>query len=79
MVVVCNFTPVVRREYRVGVPDGGQYVELINSDSGAYGGGNIGNLGRIQAEPTPWQGRPFSLSLVLPPLGVLILRPVHHA
>jgi 1,4-alpha-glucan branching enzyme len=79
VVVLCHFTPVVRREYRIGVPDGGQYMELINSDSGAYGGGNVGNLGRIQAEPIPWQGRPFSLSLVLPPLGVLILRPVRHA
>jgi 1,4-alpha-glucan branching enzyme len=78
VVVVCHFTPVVRREYRVGVPEGGQYIELINSNSGAYGGSNVGNMGRIQAEPVPWQGRPFSLSLTLPPLGVLVLRPVTH-
>ena len=79
VVVVCNFTPQVRRDYRVGVPEGGAYAELINSDSGAYGGSNVGNMGRIQAEATPWQGRPHSLSLVLPPLSVLFLRPVRHA
>jgi 1,4-alpha-glucan branching enzyme len=79
VVVVAHFTPVVRNEYRVGVPEGGLYMELINSDSGAYGGGNIGNMGRIQAESVPWQGRPYSLNLTLPPLSVLILRPVRHA
>lgn len=79
VVVVCHFTPAVRTEYRIGVPEGCAYVELINSDSGAYGGSNAGNMGRIQADPIPWQGRPFSLSLVLPPLGVLILRPVRDA
>jgi 1,4-alpha-glucan branching enzyme len=79
VIVVCNFTPQVRREYRIGVPEGGAYAELVNSDSGAYGGSNVGNMGRIQAEPVPWQGRPYSLNLVLPPLSVLILRPVHNA
>jgi 1,4-alpha-glucan branching enzyme len=79
VVVVCNFTPQVRREYRIGVPDGGSYAELVNSDSGAYGGSNVGNMGHIQAESTPWQGRPYSVNLVLPPLSVLILRPVRHA
>jgi 1,4-alpha-glucan branching enzyme len=79
VVVVCNFTPQVRREYRIGVPESGAYAELVNSDSGAYGGSNVGNMGHIMAEPTPWQGRPYSLNLVLPPLSVLILRPVHHA
>ena len=70
--------PCVRHEYRIGVPEGGLYMELINSDSGAYGGGNVGNMGRIQAEPVPWQGRPYSLNLTLPPLSVLILRPVRN-
>ena len=79
VVVVCNFTPQVRREYRVGVPEGGAYAELVNSDSGSYGGSNVGNMGRIQAEQSSWQGRPYSLNLVLPPLSVLILRPVRHA
>jgi 1,4-alpha-glucan branching enzyme len=79
VIVVCNFTPQVRREYRVGVPEGGAYAEVINSDSGAYGGSNVGNMGRIQAEAQSWQGRPQSLSLVLPPLSVLVLRPVRHA
>ena len=78
-VVVCNFTPQVRREYRIGVPEGGSYAELVNSDSGAYGGSNVGNMGHIQADAVPWQGRPYSLNLVLPPLSVLILRPVRHA
>jgi 1,4-alpha-glucan branching enzyme len=72
-VVVCNFTPVPRRGYRVGVPAGGFYREALNSDAAAYGGSNIGNGGGIAAEAVPWHGRPFSLALTLPPLGGLIL------
>jgi 1,4-alpha-glucan branching enzyme len=75
IVVVCSFTPVVRQGYRVGVPQGGDYVEILNSDSGAYGGGNVGNAGRVGAEAVGAHGRPFSLSLILPPLACVILRP----
>jgi 1,4-alpha-glucan branching enzyme len=72
VVVVLNFTPVVREGYRIGVPGGG----LFNSDSSAYGGGNVGNLGLIRAVPEPRHGQPCSLSLTLPPLAALVLQPV---
>ncbi|HEV2387453.1 MAG TPA: 1,4-alpha-glucan branching protein GlgB [Candidatus Acidoferrales bacterium] len=72
--VVLNFTPVVREGYRVGVPEPGFYVELLNTDSGSYGGGNVGNEGGIEAEPVPWNGRPYSLRLRLPPLAAVFLK-----
>jgi len=75
VVVVCNLTPVARQGYRIGVPQGGDYVEILNSDSGAYGGGNVGNSGRVGAEAVGAHGRPFALSLTLPPLACVILRP----
>jgi 1,4-alpha-glucan branching enzyme len=73
LTIVCNFTPVVRTGYRVGVPEGGFYKEILNSDSTRYGGSNQGNLGGVYAEQTPYQDRLWSVSLTLPPLGVLIL------
>jgi 1,4-alpha-glucan branching enzyme len=75
-VVVCNFTPVVRTSYRVGVPIGGAFEEVLNSDAAVYGGSNVGNCGSVAAENVPWHGRPCSVTLTLPPLGGLILRPV---
>jgi len=75
LVFVYNFTPVVRMDYRVGVPNGGFYKEAMNSDSGSYWGGNIGNFGGLTAEAVPCHGRPFSLSMVLPPLGMVIMKP----
>ena len=75
MVVVANFTPVLRENYRVGVPEPGFYRELLNSDGGIYGGSNAGNFGGVQAEPVPWMGKPYSLPLRLPPLGVLYFKP----
>ena len=75
IVVVCNFTPVARQGYRIGVSQGGDYVEILNSDSGAYGGGNVGNSGRVGTEAIGAHGRPFSLSLTVPPLAGVILRP----
>lgn len=75
VVCVYNFTPVPRHGYRIGVPVAGSYRELLNSDAAVYGGSNIGNLGEVQAEATPSHGLPFSLSLTLPPLGVLFLKP----
>jgi 1,4-alpha-glucan branching enzyme len=74
-VVVCNFTPVVRRGYRVGVPQGGLYVERLNTDSALYGGSNVGNAGGVMARETACHGRPFSLELTLPPLATLVLVP----
>jgi 1,4-alpha-glucan branching enzyme len=74
VLVAVNFTPVVRQDYVIGVPEAGRYVELLNSDGEMYGGGNLGNSGVIQSEPTPAHGRPHRLSLVLPPLACLILK-----
>lgn len=75
VVVVCNFTPVVRQDYRIGVPRGGAWDEAFNSDAELYGGSNVGNGGRVNAAEPGWHGRPASLSLTLPPLATLILRP----
>jgi 1,4-alpha-glucan branching enzyme len=73
-VVVCNFTPVVRHGYRIGVPADGRYVERLNTDSRYYGGSNVGNGGAIRAEKIAAHGMAFSLSLTLPPLATLILQ-----
>jgi 1,4-alpha-glucan branching enzyme len=75
-VVALNFTPVPRDHYRLGVPKPGYYTELINSDAEIYGGGNIGNLGGTYSEPIPMHGHPQSISVRIPPLGMLMLRPV---
>jgi 1,4-alpha-glucan branching enzyme len=75
LVVVLNATPVVREKYLVGVPQGGFYQEVLNTDSATYGGSNVGNLGGVQALALPHFDRPFSLSLRLPPLGAVFLKP----
>jgi len=75
VICVVNFTPVVRYDYRIGVPAGGSYCELINSDSADYGGSNAGNYGNFEADDTAWHGQPFSLRLTLPPLATLIIKP----
>jgi len=75
LVVVSNFTPVLREDYRIGVPTGGPWHEVLNTDSSLYGGGNMGNGGQVWASDEPWSGQPHSLSLTLPPLGALYLRP----
>ncbi len=72
---VANFTPVVRRRYRLGVPEGGRWLEVFNSDSRFYGGSDLGNGAGVEAEAHPWHGHPWSLELDLPPLGLLLLRP----
>jgi 1,4-alpha-glucan branching enzyme len=71
-VVVCNFTPVPRQNYRIGVPQAGRYRERINTDGTEYGGSGIGNAGEVHAEPHPMHGHHHSIRLNLPPLGVLI-------
>lgn len=75
VLVVCNFTPVPRSDYRVGVPRPGFWRELLNSDAREYGGSGHGNLGGVTADPVSFHGRPYSLSLTLPPLSVLFLKP----
>ena len=74
ILIVCNFTPVPRYNYRVGVPIGGRWTEILNSDSGAYGGTDFGNLGGKDTQPTPMHGRPHSLNLTVPPLGAVFLK-----
>jgi len=71
--VVCNLTPVPRHGWRIGVPHGGRWREVLNTDSAHYGGSNLGNGGAVAAEPIPMHGRPWSLALTLPPLAVLWL------
>ena len=74
VVVILNFTPVVRQEYRIGVPVAGSYRVVLNSDSEFYWGSNV-EVGIVLAtEPIPWMGREHSLQLTLPPLAGLVLR-----
>ena len=75
LLAVCNFTPVVRHNYSVGVPQGGLWRELLNSDAGAYGGSGVGNFGGVEAAPVPAHGRAHALTLTLPPLGCILLKP----
>jgi 1,4-alpha-glucan branching enzyme len=72
---VFNFTPVPRHNYRLGVPRGGVWRELLNTDAVELGGSGQGNAGGIEASPVPAHGRPFSLNLTVPPLAALILAP----
>jgi 1,4-alpha-glucan branching enzyme len=75
--VVCNFTPVIRPDYRIGVPAPGVWRERINTDSAHYGGGNIGSpWAELHAQPVPAHGRPWSIALTLPPLATLFLEHV---
>ncbi|MBI5686747.1 MAG: 1,4-alpha-glucan branching protein GlgB [Verrucomicrobia bacterium] len=74
VICVFNFTPVVRKDYRVGVPDGGFYRELFNTDAGFYGGSDTGNAGGVVAEPVQQAGRPHSIKVTLPPLGALMFK-----
>jgi 1,4-alpha-glucan branching enzyme len=75
LLFVCNFTPVVRQNYRVGVPREGSWKEALNSDAPLYGGSGQGNFGGLSAVPLPIHGRPFSLNMTLPPLGIVVFRP----
>jgi len=72
--VVSNFTPVVRHDYRIGVPRAGRWIERLNTDAAIYGGSNIGNSGEVHAEASPWHGRPASVSLTLPPLSTIVFQ-----
>jgi len=74
VLVVCNFTSMVRSKYRVGVPGGGFWREVLNSDAKEYGGSGQGNSGGVEAEPIPLHKREYSISLTLPPLGVLVFK-----
>jgi 1,4-alpha-glucan branching enzyme len=73
--VVCNFTPMTHFNYRIGVPSSGFWKELLNSDARQYGGSGQGNLGGVEAAPVPFHGRPYSLTITLPPLATVFLSP----
>ncbi len=74
ILVVSNFTPVVRTRYRVGAPRAGRWIERLNTDSSSYGGSNVGNDGAVETESVSWHGRPASLVLTLPPLATIVLQ-----
>jgi 1,4-alpha-glucan branching enzyme len=75
VLVVCNFTPVRRDNYAIGVPRGGWWQECLNSDAPLYGGSGQGNLGGAEASPVPAHGRYHSLRLTLPPLATIVMKP----
>ncbi|GMV02634.1 MAG: 1,4-alpha-glucan branching enzyme GlgB [Burkholderiales bacterium] len=74
LLVACNFTPVPRTRYLLGVPTAGRWQEMLNSDAHAYGGGGWGNLGGVDATPLPHHGHPWSLSLTLPALSIVVMK-----
>ena len=74
ILVICNFTPVPRHNYRVGAPKPGFWQESLNSDAGIYGGSGQGNLGGVEAAPIPLHGQPYSLTITVPPLAVVFFK-----
>jgi 1,4-alpha-glucan branching enzyme len=72
LLVACNFTPVPRHHYRIGVPTSGRWKEILNSDAPLYGGSGQGNLGEVRAAPASSHGHPQSLAVTLPPLSVIV-------
>jgi 1,4-alpha-glucan branching enzyme len=76
MLVACNFTPVPRHGYSAGVPWGGRWEEVLSSDAKEYGGSGQGNYGGVVAEPRPGHGRPYTLRITLPPLGMVVFKGV---
>ncbi|HNW43711.1 MAG TPA: 1,4-alpha-glucan branching protein GlgB [Elusimicrobiales bacterium] len=75
ILAVCNFTPVTRLNYKVGVPQGGFWKELLNSDASGYWGGGLGNMGGTEAKEEPYHGRAYSLDITLPPLSIIFFKP----
>ena len=75
LVCACNLSPVPRERYRVGLPRGGRWQEVLNTDSAVYGGAGLGNSRGATAEAKPWHGQPYSAEVTLPPLGVVWLAP----
>jgi 1,4-alpha-glucan branching enzyme len=78
LLFVCNFTPILRQNYRIGVSREGSWREVLNSDAPLYGGSGQGNLGGLETTPLPIHGRLFSLTMTLPPLGVVVFQPQSH-
>jgi len=76
--IALNYTPLAHYGYRMGVPRGGNWKEVLNSDASEYGGGGLGNLGAVEAESKPFHGRPYSLSITLPPLAAVIFKSIQQ-
>jgi len=76
LVFVCNFTPLPHKAYRLGFPEAGLYREIFNSDAEMFGGSNMGNGGVVNVEARPSHGRPASAELIIPPLGVVVFKPM---
>jgi 1,4-alpha-glucan branching enzyme len=74
LIIVLNFTPVIRYQYKIGVSEPGYYQEILNTDAETYGGSNVGNLGGVDSEQKEWQGLPYTLTLTVPPLGAIIFK-----
>jgi 1,4-alpha-glucan branching enzyme len=74
LIVICNFTPVTYNGFRIGVPQPGEYTEVLNSDLEAYGGSGVRNAGKLVSEALEWHGRPYSLKLAVPPLAAVYLK-----
>ncbi|MEM7710811.1 MAG: alpha amylase C-terminal domain-containing protein, partial [Pseudomonadota bacterium] len=75
VVVICNMAPVLREDFRVGLPSGGRWREVLNTDAAEFGGTGSGNGGFVEADGDGWHGQPVSASLKVPPLATLILTP----
>jgi 1,4-alpha-glucan branching enzyme len=75
LVCVANLAPVLRPAHRLGLPRGGSWREVLNTDSAHYGGSGVGNLGTVAADGMPWHDQPWSVELTLPPLAVVWLSP----
>jgi 1,4-alpha-glucan branching enzyme len=74
LLICCNFTPVPRQGYEIGVPEEGFYEEVLNTDSELFGGSNIGNGGLVSTRLKPRHNRPYSIAVTLPPLAVVVFR-----
>lgn len=74
LIVICNFTPVVRENYRIGIPRKGELVEVFNSDAKIFGGSGVQQSGKLKVEATPYDGRDYSIALTLPPLAISVLK-----
>ena len=74
LLFVCNFTPMTHHNYRLGAPGGGFWAEVMNGDAHLYGGSGQGNIGGVEASPLPVHGRPWSLSITVPPLATVVFK-----
>lgn len=76
LIVICNFTPVVRRDYRVGVLEKCKYQEIFNSDDVNYWGSGVKNEGFMEAQEQEWNMKPYSVQITLPPLSTIVIKPI---